>query len=35
MMGEHVNGRLTNLFGWITTLSAGAAGIGLIASWLL
>jgi Mn2+/Fe2+ NRAMP family transporter len=35
VMGDKVNSRLTNALGWITTLAASAATIGLAVSWLI
>src|SRR5947209_11903915 len=35
VMGDKVNSRLTNALGWITTLAASAATIGLVVSWLI
>jgi Mn2+/Fe2+ NRAMP family transporter len=35
VMGDKVNSRLTNTLGWITTLAASAATIGLVVSWLI
>ena len=34
IMGERVNGRAINLFGWITTAVVSAASLGLIWTWL-
>lgn len=33
IMGERVNGRLTNVLGWITTIAMFAAAIGLLCTW--
>jgi NRAMP (natural resistance-associated macrophage protein)-like metal ion transporter len=35
VMGERVNGRLTNLLGWITTLVTFAATVCLVVTWFL
>lgn len=34
VMGNRVNGRLTNLLGWTTTAVTFAAALGLVATWL-
>jgi Mn2+/Fe2+ NRAMP family transporter len=35
VMGERVNGRLTNILGWLTTAAIFAASIGLVISWIM
>lgn len=35
IMGERVNGRLANVFGWVTTLAIFSASIGLAIGWFL
>jgi Mn2+/Fe2+ NRAMP family transporter len=34
MMGDRVNGRLTNVLGWGTTLITSLATLALIATWI-
>lgn len=34
IMGDHVNGRLANIFGWVTTVAIFSASLGLVISWL-
>ena len=33
IMGERVNGRRTNVLGWITVVAIFSASIGLVATW--
>ena len=33
IMGERVNGRWTNIVGWVTTAVMFAAAIGLVLTW--
>jgi Mn2+/Fe2+ NRAMP family transporter len=33
IMGDHVNGRIVNILGWITTLVIFSASVGLAATW--
>jgi Mn2+/Fe2+ NRAMP family transporter len=33
MMGEHVNGRLTNLLGWATNAVTFVAALCLVVTW--
>jgi Mn2+/Fe2+ NRAMP family transporter len=35
IMGERVNGRWTNVLGWITVVAIFSASIGLVATWLI
>jgi Mn2+/Fe2+ NRAMP family transporter len=35
VMGERVNGRLTDVLGWATTVAIFAATLGLVATWFL
>lgn len=35
IMGEHVNGRFANFFGWATTVAIFAASVGLVVSWVI
>lgn len=34
IMGDRVNGRIANIFGWITTLTIFSASVGLVITWL-
>jgi NRAMP (natural resistance-associated macrophage protein)-like metal ion transporter len=33
IMGDRVNGRIANIFGWVTTLAIFAASMGLVVTW--
>jgi Mn2+/Fe2+ NRAMP family transporter len=35
IMGERVNGRWTNVLGWITVVAIFSASIGLVATWFI
>jgi Mn2+/Fe2+ NRAMP family transporter len=35
VMGEHVNGRVLNVLGWLTTAMVFAATLGLVATWVI
>jgi NRAMP (natural resistance-associated macrophage protein)-like metal ion transporter len=35
IMGKRVNGRATNILGWITTVATFSATVGLVISWIL
>lgn len=35
VMGERVNGRLTNVLGWTTVAAIFAASLGLVATWFI
>lgn len=35
IMGDRVNGRIANIFGWVTSAAIFSASVGLVVSWFL